>query len=76
MSDVFAGLLVVLAAAAAAAFSLFMVWTFALGVVGLLSEPHCLRAGYPKVNITWNFQRYCVKREDQTDRVVPYAEVR
>lgn len=63
MSDVFAGLLVVLAAAAAAAFSLFMVWTFA-------------RQCGSKVNITWNFQRYCVKREDQTDRVVPYAEVR
>lgn len=51
-------------------------WWAALFVVSLWSEPHCLQAGYPHVNVTWNFQRYCVKREEQTDRVIPYSEVK
>lgn len=71
MSDAAAGLLVALVCLGGFIVGL---WWAALVVVSLWSEPHCLRAGFPHVNVTWNFQRYCVKREEQTDRVVPYVK--
>jgi hypothetical protein len=41
--------------------------------VTMVADAGCLRAGYPKASVTWNFTRYCIKRVDQTDVVVPYA---
>lgn len=36
----------------------------------------CLERGYPSWQMSWDFSRYCVKRLDQTDVVVPLAEMR
>lgn len=37
------------------------------------TEQRCLRAGYRDASVTWNLERYCVTRLDQTDVVVPLA---
>lgn len=37
--------------------------------------PFCLEHGYKESRITWKFDRYCIKRLDQTDIVVPYRKV-
>lgn len=36
----------------------------------------CLRLGWTKGEITWNFEQYCVKRIDQTDKVSPLSELK
>jgi hypothetical protein len=36
----------------------------------------CLRLGYPSHRVTLLMERYCVKRVDQTDVVVPLHEAR
>jgi hypothetical protein len=38
-------------------------------------ENQCAAAGYPSSKVTWTFDRYCIKRVDQTDVVVPLGEV-
>lgn len=35
----------------------------------------CLRAGYPEVRVT-SAEWFCVKRQDNTDAVVPMADVK
>lgn len=31
----------------------------------------CLEAGWPSASVTWNYQKYCIARTDQTDIVKP-----
>jgi len=51
--------------------ALLLVALFA--VMGYRGVQHgrCLQHGYPAVELTWNFETYCLKRVDQTDTVVP-----
>jgi hypothetical protein len=52
------------------------VWGFVLGAVQILYlEPACLKHGYKETNITWDAKLYCIKREDQTDKVVRLNEL-
>jgi hypothetical protein len=46
-----------------------------LGVVTARTEAACLRAGYPSATVDVFLNRYCVKRVDQTDVVVPLSDV-
>lgn len=39
--------------------------------VSLPTESKCLAMGYRSSNVDYTFTRYCVKRVDQTDIVVP-----
>ncbi len=39
------------------------------------TESACLRAGYPSASVDVFLNRYCVKRVDQTDIVVPLSDV-
>jgi hypothetical protein len=36
----------------------------------------CLRAGYPGSQVSWSLDRYCIRRVDQTDIVVPFSEIK
>jgi hypothetical protein len=42
----------------------------------LRAQSACLDAGYRDATVTWHLRAYCVKRVDQTDVVVPLAEVK
>lgn len=43
-----------------------------VGWVNLQTQRRCLAAGYPAYRVTPLFlERYCVKRVDQTDVVIP-----
>jgi hypothetical protein len=44
------------------------------GGARVLTISACLHAGYPDGKVTWNLERFCVKRVDQTDVVVPLDE--
>lgn len=46
----------------------------AWGGVQMVTESQCLAAGYPSAKVSWAFDRYCIKRVDQTDVVVPFAQ--
>lgn len=46
----------------------------AILVVETQTKSVCLQRGYPGSSVTWNFHRYCIKRVDQTDVVVPLEE--
>lgn len=35
----------------------------------------CARAGYPKTKFVWSDGFYCVKRQNQTDEIIPIDEV-
>jgi predicted Co/Zn/Cd cation transporter (cation efflux family) len=41
----------------------------------LILNPTCLENGYVDSKITWKFDRYCIKRVDQTDVVISYNKV-
>lgn len=42
--------------------------------VALHTQSVCLEAGYPSAKMSVGFSRYCIKRVDQTDIVVPLAK--
>lgn len=54
--------------------ALFLVYLATHAAVGALAESACLHAGYREATVSYAFDRYCVKRQDQTDVVVPFAE--
>lgn len=39
------------------------------------ASAECLAAGYPRAKINYTLTRYCIKRVDQTDVVVPLADL-
>ena len=39
----------------------------------IATERACLRAGYPDYRVSFPLERYCVKRVDQSDVVVPLS---
>lgn len=47
----------------------------ALGIYGISqarTASACLASGYPTAAVSYTFDRYCIKRVDQTDVVVPF----
>lgn len=38
-------------------------------------NPACLENGYVSSKMTWKFDRYCIKRMDQSDIVISYDKV-
>ncbi len=59
-------------------FAVGVVVTFRIGTAykRLDANSACLQGGYPESKMDWQLKTYCVKRQDQTDVVVPLAEVR
>lgn len=54
--------------------TLTLVLLAGMGVFGcttLVTKRACLQAGYPGAQVSFALERYCVKRVDQTDIVVP-----
>lgn len=57
---------------------IFVAWMLLMGGYFIRSytlQATCLRAGYPDTRMTLT-ARYCVKRMDQTDVVIPVEQVR
>lgn len=52
-------------------------WLFIFSVVhaivGMTADKQCLKYGFPSSSVSWSFQRYCIKRINQTDSVVPLS---
>lgn len=63
-------------AAAFAVMGLVLVYVIAIATATGILGAECLRHGYPRAEVTWNFEQYCTKRVDQTDVVVPIEAVR
>lgn len=76
----FFGFLFALSIGAAAILAAVFAVSFAVALVRAPIEANlqatCLERGYPSSRMAWDFSRYCVKRLDQTDVVVPLAETR
>lgn len=50
-----------------------ILWGIMIGfVLDAQTQVGCLQAGYPAHTVTWALQRYCLRRVNQTDMVVPY----
>jgi hypothetical protein len=47
-----------------------------MAICQVTTERACLRSGYPGAKVSFVLERYCVKRVDQTDVVVPLSVVR
>lgn len=48
-----------------------LIW---FAVLCAATERRCLAAGYPHSNVTPWIERYCIKRVNQTDVVLPLTE--
>lgn len=59
-----------------ALYILIIAVTLIWGGLQLYAENICNQSGYPNAKVTWTLSLYCVKRVDQTDTVVPLAEVK
>ena len=70
MSDSWVGLVGVIGV------SVIIAWLFLQVVVGVTTEQACFRLGYPHSGVSYTFERYCIKRVDQTDMVVPLRQLR
>ena len=46
------------------------------GVASANARKQCLAAGWPKAEVDYMLNTYCIKRVDQTDVVVPLKELR
>ena len=55
---------------------IFLLWVAVALPIQLATEAECLRLGYREALIDWHYNRYCVVRIDQTDRVVPLSVAR
>jgi len=65
--------------AAVGAIFLVAVMLIAICVLGgqlLYTKSKCLKAGYPSTTIDVFLNFYCIKRQDQTDVVVPAKELK
>jgi hypothetical protein len=57
------------------AFGVGFAWICCLAITQLSLESRCLAAGYPSVSVTVMFRAFCVRRENQTDKVVPIGSI-
>jgi hypothetical protein len=49
----------------------FFIFALAQAGAGSATNTACLHRGWPQSEVTWNFERYCHKRIEQTDSVIP-----
>lgn len=56
---------------AATLLGLFMLWIFTAVGLTVTTEARCMRAGWRTGTVTWNLERFCITRLDQTDLVEP-----
>lgn len=49
-------------------------YTISVAIVGLSADSKCLANGWAGADVSWSFDRYCFRRENQTDIVVPLRE--
>ena len=52
-----------------------LAWLFAMIPKMIFAQEVCLAHGYPNGRIDYKLNAYCVKRVNQTDFVVPLADV-
>lgn len=62
-------------ALAVAALVLVAVAVIGFAILGGITGDRCAKVGYPRATVTITLKRYCIKRVDQTDVVVPLSEV-
>lgn len=55
---------------------LLFAYVIAQTVVTARVDSECSRLGYREVNVTWNFDTYCLARTNQTDVVLPLDSAR
>lgn len=55
---------------------IFLVYCVAQVIVSSSADAKCARHGWPSSSVTWNFDKYCVKRINQTDSVIPMENLR
>lgn len=55
------------------AFGIFVALCMGFVYKNMEASSACLQAGYPQGKLDWKFKTYCVKRQDQTDIVVPLS---
>jgi hypothetical protein len=51
-------------------------WSVVMVGVVMATERACLKAGYREAHVDFTLNRYCVKRVEQTDVVIPLEQVR
>lgn len=54
---------------------IFIAFILSATIMGLQLDSQCLAAGYPQSQISWTLDRYCIKRVNQTDVVIPLKEI-
>lgn len=59
----------------AAVFGLIFAWLVVMGIASANLAARCMALGYPNSSITTGFNRYCIKRVDQTDVVAPIEKL-
>lgn len=47
-----------------------LIYAIPAAIIGNSTNNRCLHQGWPQSEVTWNFERYCHKRIQQTDSVV------
>ena len=58
-----------------AGIALFIGWPLALAGTAMMTDMACLQAGYKSAKVDFLFNRYCIKRVNQTDKVVRLSDV-
>jgi hypothetical protein len=46
-----------------------------MAVISLRTDAACLKHGWPGSSVTWNFNKYCIKRVNQTDVVISLSDL-
>jgi hypothetical protein len=54
---------------------LFLIVYFVHAGVSLLVQQRCLRQGYADSKVTWTFEGYCIREENEYEIVVPLREL-
>lgn len=52
------------------------IWFGVFAVRSYTTQAECLRVGYPDSRVTLALTSYCIRRVNQTDEVVPLAQVK
>lgn len=54
----------------------FVVFIFVYVGLSLDLSAQCAEMGWPEYRITWNLEKYCVKRVNQTDYIKLLSEIK
>lgn len=52
-----------------------LIGLFICGYTMIYTQSKCLSLGYPRSDVDYILTRYCIKRVDQTDVVVPLSKL-